>query len=278
MPVLSEREVAWRVFATEFKDATVSITGDTERSPNYVLTHTGAKCNRVFVVGVVTEVESVGEDLWRARIADPTGAFIVYAGQYQPEAAIFLQELDVPEYVALVGKARAYEPEAGVVYTSLRPEEVNRSDSSIRDRWVVDTAELTLARIEAMRLALDSGKQGAALKQFMLSEGIHPELADGIVMAIEHYDVNKEYLSKLECDVIEAVTAIIPAGSADEGVKEIILGLMDEMGDGAGVSYSKLLEAAVGAGLCENEAEDAVAALMNDGLFYEPRIGILKRV
>jgi len=59
------------------------------------------KCNRLFIVGVVTEVENIGKDntLWRGRVADPTGVFTVYAGQYQPESAIFLSELNIPAYV-----------------------------------------------------------------------------------------------------------------------------------------------------------------------------------
>jgi len=49
---------------------------------------------------------------------------------YQPEAAIFLSELQVPAYVALVGKARKYEPEDGSVYLSVRPEEINAADET----------------------------------------------------------------------------------------------------------------------------------------------------
>ncbi|MCZ7372687.1 MAG: DNA-binding protein, partial [Candidatus Methanoperedens sp.] len=103
-----DREVAWRVFAHEFNRSSLHISEGDERAPNYIITPTGVKCNRLFIVGVVTEVENIGKDnnLWRARIADPTGVFTMYAGQYQPEAAIFLSELNIPAYVAVVGKAR----------------------------------------------------------------------------------------------------------------------------------------------------------------------------
>jgi len=89
------REVAWRLFATEFDDATYSYSeGDEERAPNYVITPTGARVNRVFVVGVLTEVEPVTDEVVRARVVDPTGAFVVYAGQYQPDALAFLERAD----------------------------------------------------------------------------------------------------------------------------------------------------------------------------------------
>ncbi|MGQ0797240.1 MAG: RPA family protein, partial [Methanobacteriota archaeon] len=87
------REVAWRLFSGEFNDATLEVPGGGDRAPSYVVTPLGAKVNRVFVVGVVTDVENVGTDMqpmWRARVADPTGTFHLYAGQYQPEASAVL--------------------------------------------------------------------------------------------------------------------------------------------------------------------------------------------
>ncbi len=80
------RELAYRLFAAEYDDASLSYAeSDEERAPNYVITPTGARLNRVFVVGTLTEVTSVNDEMVRARVVDPTGAFVVYAGQYQPD-------------------------------------------------------------------------------------------------------------------------------------------------------------------------------------------------
>ena len=146
------REVARRVFAAEFNDATYTFKeSDDDRAPNYALLPTGERANRVFVVGTLTETEDVGEDseYWRGRVVDPTGTFFVYAGQYQPEAAAILRETEPPAYVAVVGKPRTYEPEDGTINVSLRPESISIVDDAIRDRWVVETAERTLDRIDA---------------------------------------------------------------------------------------------------------------------------------
>ncbi|TLZ92311.1 MAG: hypothetical protein E6J98_05860, partial [Methanobacteriota archaeon] len=105
------REVAWRLFASEYNDANLETEGTGERPPSYVVTPLGAKVNRVFVVGVITDVENVGTDgqpMWRARVSDPTGTFHVYAGQYQPEAASALSKLKPPVFGAIVGKSRIY--------------------------------------------------------------------------------------------------------------------------------------------------------------------------
>jgi len=146
------REVARRVFATEFNDASYTFKeSEDERAPVYVLLPTGAKANRVFLVGTLTETEDVGEDneYWRGRIVDPAGTFFAYAGQYQPDAASALRDLEPPAYVAVVGKPRTFETDDGTVNVSVRPESITEVDAATRDRWVVETAERTVERIEA---------------------------------------------------------------------------------------------------------------------------------
>ena len=147
------REVARRVFAREFNDATYTFKeSDDERAPVYVLLPTGQRANRVFVVGTLTETEDVGEDseYWQGRVVDPNGdTFFTYAGQYQPDAASMLRELEPPAYVAVVGKPRTYETDEGEVNVSIRPESISEVDEATRDRWVIETAERTIERIQS---------------------------------------------------------------------------------------------------------------------------------
>ena len=157
------REVAQRVFAAEFNDASYTFKeSDDDRAPVYLLLPTGERANRVFVVGTLTETEDVGEDdeYWRGRIVDPTGTFFVYAGQYQPEAASTLRDLEPPAYVAVVGKPRTYETDDGDVNVSVRPESITEVDAATRDQWVVETADRTLDRIDAVD---DAGNEYARM-------------------------------------------------------------------------------------------------------------------
>ncbi len=218
MEKILDREVAWRIFAHEFNRSNLFTSEGDERAPNYIVTPTGVKCNRLFIVGVVTEVENIGKEnnLWRARVADPTGVFTIYAGQYQPEAAIFLSELQVPAYVAVVGKARKYEPEDGSVYISVRPEEINTADEKLRDRWVLDTAERTMERIETIEKALSSGLSGNELKEFLLKERTNPVLADGTARAIEHYKNLDKIIKELKNALIHALETV----ASEMGVQE----------------------------------------------------------
>ena len=151
----SNRQPAKRAFAAEFEDASeIFQDGDDERSPKFAVLPTGANANRVFAVGTLTETKDVAKggdgEYWQARVVDQTGTFFVYAGQYQLEAMAALRSMEAPEYVAVVGKPRSYETDDGDMRVSLTPESITIVDQETRDRWVVETAEQTLDRIEAM--------------------------------------------------------------------------------------------------------------------------------
>jgi RPA family protein len=210
------REVAYRLFAAEFDDATLSYAeSDEERAPKYVVTPTGARVNRLFTVGVLTEVESVNDDVLRARVVDPTGAFVSYAGQYQPDAAAFFERTDPPAFVALTGKARTFQPEdSDRIYTSVRPESVSEVDAETRDRWTVSAAEATLGRVAAMVDALAMDERGDDLETALLARGYDESLATGIPVALDHYGTTVAYLDAVREVALDALDVV--AGERDE--------------------------------------------------------------
>jgi len=181
-----KRETAWRVFAGEYNDSTFEIKGEGEMKPSYIVTPLGAKVNRVFVIGVLTDVENVSEggDLVRARISDPTGVFTMYSGSYQPEVTDMLKKIEVPAFVAVIGKVRTYTPEDGTLYVSIRPEKILEVTADVRDKWILETCKNTKDRIEAILEALKLEKAS----EFDLKKlGLSKELCEGITAAIEHY-------------------------------------------------------------------------------------------
>jgi len=204
------REVAYRLFAAEFDDCSLSYAeSDDERAPNYVVTPTGLRVNRLFAVGVLTETEAVNDETLRGRIVDPTGAFVTYAGQYQPEAQAFLDGTTPPAFVAITGKARTFEPEdSDRVFTSVRPESLSEVEASTRDRWVVSAAESTLRRIAICAAALDSPLDGEQLQQALADAGVDESLAAGIPRAIEHYGTTTGYLAALRQLAVDALEVV----------------------------------------------------------------------
>jgi RPA family protein len=179
------REVAHRVFAAELKESNLqSKEGQDQYSPQYLITPTGAKCNRIFIVGTLTEKEDVGTDseFWRGRIVDPTGAFYVTAGQYQPEAAQVLARTAPPEFIAVIGKPTIFTTKEGNVLTSIRAESMHGVDAATRDRWVVETANLTAKRIAKL-------------------QGNEPE----VVKAKEHYSTDVEQYKAMVAKAVESM-------------------------------------------------------------------------
>ena len=210
------REVAHRLFAAEFDDSEFSYSeSDEERAPNYVVTPTGVRVNRLFVVGVLTELEQVNEEVLRARIVDPTGPFVVYAGQYQPEALAFLEAATPPLFVAVTGKARTFEPEDGDrVFTSVRPESISEVDAETRDRWVVQAAEQSLARVGRMASARQSALSGESLQQALVTAGVSESDAAGTTLALDYYDTTGDYLQAVRDLAVNAARVV--AGERDE--------------------------------------------------------------
>ena len=198
------REVARRVFAREFNDASyVFKESDDEMAPNYALLPTGQRANRVFAVGTLTETEDIGSDdeYWRGRVVDPTGSFFVYAGQYQPEAAATLREVETPTHVAVVGKPRSYEDDEGETYVSIRPESVVDlgEDEATYRTWILETAERTLERIQAFDAGEDGGDPAAAPNEYA-------------AMAREQYGHPVENYRRT---VVEAIETLETAGAEE---------------------------------------------------------------
>jgi RPA family protein len=193
MAAVPSREVARRVFAREFNDASYTFKeSDDERAPVYLLLPTGERANRIFLVGTLTETEDVGEDseYWQGRVVDPNGdTFFMYAGQYQPDAASMLRELEPPAYVSVVGKPRTYETDDGEVNVSVRPESITTVGEATRDRWVVETAQRTIERIQRFDAADDDD---AAVDEY-------------VQMAREEYDLPVENYRRAATEALESL-------------------------------------------------------------------------
>ena len=291
------REIAWRVFAGEYNDANKDVSDGGERSPSYVVTPLGAKINRLFVVGVLTDVENVATDeapMWRARLQDPTGTYHVYAGQYQPEASAALAKLKPPAFVAVTGKSRLFTPDSGGTYTSIRPETVKVVDEALRDYWILDACRSLKKRLEALREAY---KMDPVTKEELAALGIKPPMAEGILAAVEHY--GKVDLSRYSAMLAEAVRYLLPefqpakpeeegsapavaskaADAAQEGREQAVLGIIGELdADGKGASWDGITARAGKAGVNKDALEEVVNSLLDKGLIYEPILGRMKKI
>ncbi len=214
------REVAKRIFAEELKSSNYSFRDGEDQhqyAPSYLLTPTGAKCNRVFVVGTLTEKDDIGGDTeyWRGRVVDPTGSILIYAGQYQPEAAQILACMEAPSYVAVVGKPNLYQTDDGNIIISLRAESIQRVDENTRNQWIIDTARRTLERLEALKNArpIPVSSDFATADSVPASSSSSTPAQD-TDRALQHYHTDIEHfrqmvlraLSSLKADLVKSDT------------------------------------------------------------------------
>jgi len=309
-----KREPAWRIFAVEYNDASLEIKGSGEKVPSYVVTPLGSKVNRVFITGVLTDVENVSEggEYLRAHLSDPTGVFTIYSGQYQQEATNKLQSIEVPAFVAIIGKVRTYIPEEGTLYVSLRPELVREVNAEARDRWIIETCMQTKQRIGAIIEAMKMNQPNVYdLKKL----GYNRELSEGIVAALKKYgtvDVNK-YATLIH----ESLQYIVPASGEKfdevlikekleikerkkESKKEqkkpkkqeeeesitvsddtvdpetVVLNTIKEIEGVEGAPWDSIVEKCKKQGVDENSIEEALTSLMDKGFIFEPVLGTLK--
>jgi len=309
-----KRETAWRVFAGEYNDSTFEIKSEEEMMPSYVITPLGAKINRVFIIGVLTDVENVSEggEFVRAHVSDPTGVFTLYSGSYQKEVTDIISEIDVPAFVAVTGKVRTYIPEEGTLYVSIRPEKLIEVDSEIRDKWILETCKSTKDRIGAV---LEAMKMDESSEDGLRKLGYSKDLSEGIVTALKNYeniDLNKyvdiireslDFLvtgdESLDVTVDEKIDEtkekIKPKTKKQEEPKEEdkptetseekkdfeeieknVLEVIKKIEGENGASWDNITEECEKNNLDKDSVEEALSSLMDKGLIYEPILGTIK--
>jgi RPA family protein len=220
------REVARRVFAAELRASNLSFReGDEQQqyAPQFILTPTGARCNRVFFVGTLTERDDIGGDAeyWRGRVSDPTGSVFVYAGQYQPEAARTLSSITPPAFVAVVGKPSLYEPEDGRKLISVRAEAIQKVDEPVAIRWVLDTAARTIDRLSRMKAASESA-DGSVPTAFTKGDAYRVEISsDDISRARLHYGTEIGIYRDMVLKALLSLMRSKPLGEADMPVVRV---------------------------------------------------------
>ena len=300
-----KREQAWRIFASEYNDSKIEIKGEGEMVPSYIITPLGAKINRLFIIGVLTDVENVTDsgEFVRAHVSDPTGVFTLYSGQYQQDITNELTNIEVPAYVAVIGKIRTYVPEDGEeMYTSIRPERIIEVNAETRDQWIVETCESTKHRIESY---LEAKKMSEPKINDLRKLGFNKDLSEGIVTALQSYEtvdfmkyvqlikeslefINPDKKNSLddikkydgkEINDKEEENDLKSSEEEKEIFKEIennVLEIIKENEDEEGVSWDSITEKCEKTGLDKDSIEEAINSLMDKGLIFEPILGIIK--
>jgi hypothetical protein len=305
------RETAQRVFSKEFNASTVTMKGDDEKSPLFLLTPLGARVNRLVVIGILSECLNrggEGEQMWSARVMDPVGTFRIMAGRFQAQPAMVLSSIKtIPTYVSIIGKVRTYSPEEGVTYVSVRPEYVTLVDKDAYNYWVIETARETKKRIDAVEDVLSLGEP---VVDSLVKLGHSQRLAAGAIEAVRRYrNVDPSYYRMALSDALQVVTSLCKAplpeakpakeekgvegAPLEERMEEEFEGTGEEQGPDAstpegkvlqmirtmgkdrkdGVGYEDLLGLSKKGGLSQDDFDAALDELIATGEVYQPQEG-----
>lgn len=294
------RETAWRLFAGELNSSSASLKGEDEMSPFYVITRLGTMVNRVLISGVLTEKENIGneeEPLWRGRILDVNGSFYINVGKFQPEAASAIADLEVPSFVAVVGKVRTYTTDDSRVFVSVRPETIVQVDEEVRNQWVLSAANSLWERLLRMKKAITIGSTS---EKDLINAGFNEEEATGIDMALNQYGMpdSSPYVKTIQ----NALRMLLPDNEIDFGfpedvgpdeidiepeqsvagrqdMEDVVLRIITELDtDGRGAPRDEVERSAEAEGISASELEEISDALMDKGLIYEPDLKRLKHI
>ena len=300
-----QRQPAWIMLASEFGESTLNEKGSGEFDPTFVITKLGAKVNRVTVSGLVERLElretSNGSQMYQGQLRDPSGLHYFSVGEYASESMreFIVQLLDKvesgePILLSMTAKARWYQTDEGAVYTSLRPEEAAIVSRDRYASWLVRACAATLSRLDQHQKSLNC----EPTKEAMLSEGISPEMVDGLLAAQPHYgqiDTEGYRLNVMQAlDIAEgkmaAATTAPPtlslseptsddeASGDDEELQSVILECIKAMDNGEGVDFESLVRNLSARGFTREQSEAELDTMSDEGILHEPRFGWFKIV
>ena len=292
-PIRVGRQSAVRVFAHEYRDATLPEQGSGEYDPGYMVTRLGAKINRALIAGTIDSSErreSESGQSFRFNLIDVTGTHRVEVSPFNPELHPEAEEIHArfergDRFIMMVvGKQRSFTTEDGGVFTSYNAQEMREIDSQAYVEWLAETADATLRRIDAYEKALSSEQSIAGFR----AAGIPEDLVDGMLLSRAHYPDFESEVYML--DVLQALNAALgrsveivnrspdpepnsPAtnettaevtekgAQGDMSLEDVIISTIAAGDRGEGVDYDAIIRECSVHGHSRQDAEDAIDSL-----------------
>ncbi len=195
-----------------------------------------------------------------------------------------MSRITPPAFCAIMGKARTYSPEEGVVYTSVRPEMVKLVDTKLRDMWVLEAGREMGKRLDAMQ---EAQAMSPATTDGLVALGYKQSLAEGIVLSLQHY--GKVDLARYRNMLTDAIRYLLPEyqkGTVegpeeveDNEEEQLVLEIVSNLDrDGKGASWDEIVGTAKKKGMVKEKLEEVVNELLDRGLLYEPILGKIRRI
>jgi RPA family protein len=240
-----------RIFAGELIRSRERISRGDPPEPG-LLSPTGAWLGRIFLVGVLTEVTRKGEEIHRARLADPTGTVELVLRPHNLPPADVLQTVSPPAFLAVSGSVRL-RGERVVI----EPDMITPVQKPERDAWVLFTAERTLRRMEDL--------------EEMRKGGIGTGPAQAMPACHHPTDADLRELASMVRTALETVPAeTAPAVEGGAIIREIL-----HSREGT-LEITWIVEQAAQQGVGNEETRRCLQQLLAEGECYSPRNGHIR--
>jgi len=215
--------------------------------PSYVLTDIGQKISRVKVLGTVVD-KFMSEDANYSSVTIDDDSDSIRVKAFREDTGIF-DDLNVGDLVMVIGKVREYSEEIYII-----PEIVKK---------VADPNYEPLHKLEVLKELINQKRISEDIKKEKEKYSDIEELKEHVK---EKYDV----------EAVEGVVESLNEEETEEkDYKPIVLETLDKLDKGKGVKFKKVLEECK---LEENDFEEVINELLSDGVCFEPKPGIIKRV
>ncbi len=246
-----------RVFFDEFLKSDFIVQ---ENGMTVLGTPTCARCDRLFGVGEVKEVETRG-NIARIKLTDPTASLTIYTNKVIHVEGVKANAEEKKTFLAFLGNVHLREG-AGKRNIILA-EEVGTVEARVRNGWILTTAWRTMERIELLRTTISSKKE----------ENVF--FSDKVILkeALEHYALDNDKLDALASTVINAVKNMWQHYHTT--TKEMIVETIKKV-EKSGIEREKLVQALKNKGLKEAWVEEVIEELIVEGQCYEMDNGVLK--
>jgi RPA family protein len=186
------REVARKIFGRELLETTLTYKkGSDPKAPGFVLTPTGCEANKLYITGIVTDIEKVNDDPvnYKLEIIDAAGKFYAYASQFKPQALAAVQKLaakETPCYIAMTAKLSISpgKNDPTKLFKNINVLAINEVDDATYIAGSIAAFDATVERLNTLAdPANELGKK--ALETYQTNVGEFKEMLSSVVADIE---------------------------------------------------------------------------------------------
>lgn len=250
----------------------------------------------ILVCGVLTDIKRNNRGfVLSARVADPTGVFLLNFGNDRADCARVISGMEIPSFVCVYGevvgfvglggtdggrKAALFKDRAAVSPKSdgcdcmIHPYSVSPSTKENRVRWVLQTADETAERTESLlagaeRLS-DAGRKAAAeicamAKSAVIAVSLMPSASA----------TGEDGTAGSEGSGV-AGAGISGDSSSDENADELILSIIEENSTKKGILRDDFYNICKERNIPREKADESINRLLEDGSLYLPKGGYIK--